>query len=90
MADREKLIRLLDEVHHKHLGKDYMERLGTIADYLIKNGVTIIEKPKPQKMLCIQWNPGHHGLMQRCEWMGKHKVCSCNGDYEKCDYSQKG
>lgn len=40
MTDREKLIELLNEVHHKPLGKEYLERLGTIADYLIANGVT--------------------------------------------------
>ena len=38
---REKLIELLDEVHKTHLGKEYRERLGTIADYLIANGVTV-------------------------------------------------
>ena len=38
---REKLIALLDEVHRKPLGKEYRERLGTIADHLIANGVTI-------------------------------------------------
>ena len=41
MADREKLIDLLDEVHHTNMGKEYRERLGTIADHLIANGVTI-------------------------------------------------
>lgn len=38
---REKLIELLDEVHRNPLGKEYRERLGTIADHLIANGVTI-------------------------------------------------
>lgn len=38
---RDKLIALLDEVHHKPLGKEYLERLGTIADYLLANGVTL-------------------------------------------------
>lgn len=37
---RDKLIELLDEVHHKPLGKEYPERLETIADHLIANGVT--------------------------------------------------
>lgn len=41
MTMRETLIDLLDEVHRKPLGKKYRERLGTIADYLIANGVTI-------------------------------------------------
>lgn len=43
MPDRvkEKLVELLDEVHHKPLGKEYLERLATIADYLIANGVTV-------------------------------------------------
>lgn len=41
MTDKEKLIDLLDEVHHRHLGKEYLERLTTIADYLIANGVTL-------------------------------------------------
>ena len=41
MDVREKLVELLDEVHHKPLGKEYPERLGTIADHLIANGVTV-------------------------------------------------
>lgn len=41
MTEREKLIELLDEVHHRPLGKEYRERLGTIADFLIENGVRI-------------------------------------------------
>ena len=41
---KEKLIELLDEVHHKHLGKEYTERLGTIADHLIANGVRLETK----------------------------------------------
>ena len=43
MDVREKLVELLDEVHHKPLGKEYLERLGTIADYLIAHGVTVQE-----------------------------------------------
>lgn len=39
MTDREKLIALLDAVHRKPLGKEYRERLGTIADYLLNNGL---------------------------------------------------
>ena len=38
---RERLIELLDEVHHTHLGREYIERLGTIADYLLANGVIV-------------------------------------------------
>lgn len=38
---REKLIELLDKVHHTNMGKTYIERLGTIADHLIANGVKI-------------------------------------------------
>ena len=62
MDVREKLVELLDEVHHKSLGKEYLERLGTIADYLISNGVTVQEwisvkderKPKQlQECLCV-------------------------------------
>ena len=57
---RERLIELLDEVHHTHLGREYIERLGTIADYLLANGVIVplctamdivyiaIDSPKPQ------------------------------------------
>ena len=41
MGMREKMIELLDAVHRKPLGKEYRERLGTIADALIANGVTI-------------------------------------------------
>ena len=41
---REKLIELLDEVHKTHLGKEYRERLGTIADYLIANGVIVLDE----------------------------------------------
>ena len=40
MNDREKLIELLDSVHRKPMGKTYQERLGTIADCLLNNGVT--------------------------------------------------
>ena len=43
MDVREKLVELLDEVHRKPLGKEYLERLGTIADYLITHGVTVQE-----------------------------------------------
>ena len=43
MDVREKLVEVLDKVHHKSLGKEYLERLGTIADYLISNGVTVQE-----------------------------------------------
>ena len=84
---REKLMKLIDELP-PHEGKTFEEAL---ADHLIANGVTIVETPKPKKMLCINWNPGHHGLNQHCEWMqrhGNHRVCSCNGDYDKCDYSR--
>ena len=38
---REKLIDLLDKVHHTEMGKSYRLRIETIADYLIANGVTI-------------------------------------------------
>jgi hypothetical protein len=41
MDVREKLVELLDEVHHKPLGKEYLERLETIADYLISHGVAM-------------------------------------------------
>lgn len=41
MTDREKLIELLDSVHRKPMGKTYQERLGTIAGFLLNNGVTI-------------------------------------------------
>lgn len=41
MGDREKLIELLDNIHHKPLGKTYQERIETIADFLIANGVTV-------------------------------------------------
>lgn len=41
MTDREKLIELLDAIHRKPLGKEYRERLGTIADYLLDNGVNV-------------------------------------------------
>lgn len=41
MGDREKLIELLDTIHHKPLGKTYLERIETIADFLIANGVTV-------------------------------------------------
>ena len=40
MTEKEKLIELLDEVHRKPLGKEYRERLGTIADHLIANGLS--------------------------------------------------
>ena len=38
---RDRLIELLDKVHHTHLGKEYIERIGTIADYLLANGVIV-------------------------------------------------
>ena len=38
---RETLIELLDKVHHTDMGKTYQERICSIADYLIANGVTI-------------------------------------------------
>ena len=38
---RDRLIELLDKVHHTHLGKEYIERIGTIADYLLENGVIV-------------------------------------------------
>lgn len=38
---KEKLVELLDEIHHKQMGATYQERIGTIADHLIANGVTI-------------------------------------------------
>ncbi len=41
MTEREKLIELLDKVHRTHLGKEYYERLGTIADHLLSNGVIV-------------------------------------------------
>lgn len=41
MTQREKLVELLDEIHRKPLGKEYCERLGTIADYLLANGVIV-------------------------------------------------
>jgi hypothetical protein len=44
MDEREKLIALLDEVHHKPLGKTYRERIETIADHLIANGVRLESK----------------------------------------------
>ena len=47
MDVREKLVELLDEVHHKPLGKEYLERLGTIAEYLIAHGVTVQERARP-------------------------------------------
>ena len=60
MADREKLIALLDEVHHKHLGKEYKERLGTIADYLIENGVTFYAH-KTENSMCLYCNSSMSG-----------------------------
>lgn len=58
------------------------------AEYLIANGVTLVEPPKHRKMLCAFWNPGHHGSKQRCEQL-TYKPCSCNGDVDKCDYRGK-
>lgn len=37
----EKLIELLDTIHHTPLGKTYHERIAAIADYLIANGVRL-------------------------------------------------
>ena len=44
MDDREKLVALLDTVHHTPLGKTYHERIAAIADYLIYNGVRLETK----------------------------------------------
>ena len=93
---RKRLIALIDEIQQNgvvYTPSQMDERYGTtkvvsnkeIADHLIANGVTIIETPKPRKALCILWNPGHHGLNQRCEQQD-YKLCSCNGDVDKCDY----
>lgn len=49
----------------------------------------ITEKEKPRKQLCILWNPGHHGLGQRCE-MVEYKPCTCNGDHDQCNYAERG
>lgn len=83
MTDREKLKAVVEDWSYKDKEKCVSDSL---VDHLIANGVTIIESPKTKKMLCIQWNPGHHGLNQRCEWKGKYTPCSCDGDYEKCMY----
>ena len=42
MTQKEKLVELLDEIHRKPLGKEYCERLSTIADYLLENGVIVL------------------------------------------------
>lgn len=49
MGMREKLIDLLDKVHRKPLGKEYRERLGTIADHLIANDVVQVVRCKDCK-----------------------------------------
>lgn len=41
MENKMRLIELLDTIHHKPLGKTYQERIETIADFLIANGVTV-------------------------------------------------
>ena len=61
MIEKEKLIDLLDEVHRKPLGKEYRERLGTIADHLIANDVTIPVRCKDCKYYkpqngSVRWN----------------------------------
>ena len=43
MALEERLIVLLDSIFHKPLGSTYLERIRTIADRLVDNGVTIQE-----------------------------------------------
>lgn len=53
MTDREKLIDLLDEVHHVNMGKEYRERLGTIADHLLSHGVTIVEDHTGEKVFAL-------------------------------------
>ena len=67
MDAREKLIELLDEVHHRPLGKEYRERLTTIADYLISHGVTITPAV-----------PGHseddHNIMELCFHNGERHM----------------
>ena len=63
MTDREKLIELLDGIHHKPMGKTYKERIESIADHLIANGVTVqewipfTEPPKKMKpVICLYEN----------------------------------
>lgn len=89
MTDREKLIDLLNDVGKNVMQFETGNFIESLADHLIANGVTIVEKPKPQKQLCINWNPGHHGMPQRCEQPFSWKYCSCNGDFEKCDWRTK-
>lgn len=40
----------------------------------------------PLKQLCPLWNPGHHGLPQRCELCGDYRICTCGGNDENCNY----
>lgn len=56
---REKLVELLDEIHHKQMGATYQERIGAIASHLIANGVTFAEDTNvPTNGVTIQrWIP---------------------------------
>lgn len=73
MTDREKLIELLDEVHHRPLGKEYRERLTTIADYLLANGVTFAKDTNVPSWIPVSvWLP-ENGL-PKCSKVKQLKV----------------
>lgn len=59
MTEREKLIELLDEAHHRPLGKEYRERLTNIADHLLANSVRIPVRCKD----CTVWKRREDGLI---------------------------
>lgn len=58
------------------------EALHKAYDSGYHNVIVVQEKPKPQKGLCLFWNPGHG--QQRCEQI-KWYACACNGDVDKCE-----
>ena len=55
---RDRLIELLDKVQHTHLGKEYIERFGTIADYLLENGVIVPPMNIGQQCLILGYDFG--------------------------------
>lgn len=71
MPDKEKLIEILDTIHHKPLGKEYRERLETIADHLIANGVTV---QRTTHLFCTG-NDEYYGPWGNCHTCGTDNIC---------------
>lgn len=71
---RDKLINLLDEVHHKPLGKEYPERLGTIVDFLIAHGVIFAEDNNVPCKKPVLYNVERGALCPACDRELDYKI----------------